>query len=239
MQPMTEAEARACIQRANDHFLKAGEHLVKARHEIARLEAGEGWRALGYDSLPKCVQAETGYSRAYVYRLLKAMEIERDLESPIGDFVLSESLLRPLSKYGADSRKLLFDFALAWADNNGVKLTAGVIESTCSVLGEALATETFTGAEDHQQLSLYDRLDAALSADVRETTERHKQHIRDNQRGAMISQAQIKHILIGSDSYSFEVTTSDKTDAMEMMQAIAGGELFLSVYRKAIAKHKF
>jgi hypothetical protein len=87
---MSEAEARACVAAIRSH-------LDGARALLLGLYRREGWRALGYASWRECATAEFGQSQAYLYRQLRAAEIEREL-SPMGELgAIPERQLRPLA----------------------------------------------------------------------------------------------------------------------------------------------
>jgi len=99
---MTNEEARECVER-----IRAGIDGVRA--EVLRLHEGDGWKSLGYESWRECVTVEFEQSQAYLYRLLSAAQIEREIApisqnasheatvSPIGETVaIPESVLRPL-----------------------------------------------------------------------------------------------------------------------------------------------
>jgi len=80
---MTRGEAQQCVER-----IRAGIDGVRA--DVLRLHEGEGWKTLGYESWRECVTAEFGQSQAYLYRLLDAARIEREI-APIPQDISSEA----------------------------------------------------------------------------------------------------------------------------------------------------
>jgi phage N-6-adenine-methyltransferase len=115
---MTQAEARACVER-----IKRG--LDTARRELLRLHDAEGWRALGYRSWRECGEREFSYSQSHLYRLLTAAEIERDIGaefSPIGENpgAIPESHLRPLAKLPEGEREPAWHEARTTAPEGGM-----------------------------------------------------------------------------------------------------------------------
>jgi hypothetical protein len=79
---MTEAEARANIQKINDLVGSVGKLLVD-------LKEREGWKALGYHTWTECLNQEFNESRSYLYKLMAGEEVRRDM-SPIGDIEASK-----------------------------------------------------------------------------------------------------------------------------------------------------
>lgn len=87
---MTIDEARQCVDGINAS-------ITNARVLLWELYTREGWKTLGYSSWRECVAAEFNQSQAYLYRQLKAAEIEQNI-SPIGEIGrISESRVRPLT----------------------------------------------------------------------------------------------------------------------------------------------
>lgn len=88
---MSRDDAEVCVQR-----IRAG--MESIRTDVLRLKEGEGWRALGFLTWRDCVEEEFGQSQAYLYRLLSAAKIEREI-SPIGEksTPIPESHLRELA----------------------------------------------------------------------------------------------------------------------------------------------
>lgn len=88
--PMMDAtEAREIVTRIKTR-------IDLARGELLELHDREGWKALGYKSWQACASAEFGGSAAQMYRLLSAAQIERAIDSPIGEY--PESHLREVAK---------------------------------------------------------------------------------------------------------------------------------------------
>lgn len=115
---MTEAEARECVTRIN-------EHMDGARAEAQRLYEGRGWVALGYATWRECVTTEFEKSQAYLYRQLAAAEIEQRV-SPMGEIgAIPERQLRPLAALTP------MEQPIAWQEANersNGKPTARVVE---------------------------------------------------------------------------------------------------------------
>jgi len=95
---MNEEEAREAIDWMRAELEQADLTLMNFRRLALDFKEREGWRALGYSGYIQAIQDELGsqYSKSYLSRLLKAAEIERVLELPIGNSV-PESQLRPLN----------------------------------------------------------------------------------------------------------------------------------------------
>lgn len=112
---MTVREARSCVE-----IIRA--HMDDARLSVLDLHERRGWRALGYANWRECVAAEFGQSQSYLYRLLTAAQVERDLFSPAGETAdpkkppIPEGVLRPLGKItGAGQRQEVWKAAEAVA----------------------------------------------------------------------------------------------------------------------------
>lgn len=130
---MVYEEARACRDR-----IKA--HLSEARTDLIALYEREGWRALGYASWRECVISEFGQHQSYLYRLLNAGLVERDI-SPNGETgLIPEGQLRPLTKL--DNPTLI---KAAWeaAQEQGGKVTAQIVQQAVNAAA-AWVTEYLT-----------------------------------------------------------------------------------------------
>lgn len=102
---MDEQEARACVTRIKTR-------IDVARGELLELHDREGWRAMGYKNWETCARQEFGGSAAQMYRLLSAAQIERAIDSPIGEY--PESHLREVARLDTpDQQKLALDQARA------------------------------------------------------------------------------------------------------------------------------
>src|ERR1051325_7956234 len=96
--PMSRQEARS-------HVSKIQNHITDARILIEELYNRQGWKALGYSSWRECVTNEFRQGQAYMYRLLRAAQIERNL-SQIGEIgAIPESQLRPLTQLPPEEQK--------------------------------------------------------------------------------------------------------------------------------------
>lgn len=126
---MTAAQARECVE-------KAKRHLEGARKWLLALYEGRGWQALGYASWRACAAAEFGQSQAYLYRLLKAAEVERDV-SPVGEIV-PERALRPLGPLSTPDRRDAWELATLRAGGD-VPTAEAVRESVEALRDEAVA----------------------------------------------------------------------------------------------------
>lgn len=124
--PMTQEEARACVEQIHGH-------MRAARRAVYELHQREGWRALGYSSWRECVEAEFDKSQAHLYRELKAAEIEAEL-SPNGEIgAIPESHLRPLGSLTTEQRQQ------AWEEANAgdePRTAAKVEEAAAKVTGK-------------------------------------------------------------------------------------------------------
>lgn len=124
---MDRVEARQVVNRIN-------EGIGDLRRLIVDLYDRKGWQALGYDSWRACVVAEFEQSQSYLYRLLAAGKIEKDV-SPIGEKgPIRESHLRPLMALPTpEARRQAYDEAT----EGGQPTTAAKIKS---IVTKALAT---------------------------------------------------------------------------------------------------
>jgi hypothetical protein len=123
--PMTQDEARDCINRLR-------QHLTDARTYAHVLYTREGWKALGYTSLKECFITELGASWQHGYRLINAAEVDQDLSefSPIGEnFVIPVTHARHLHKLPSEKRYVAYDRAKTLASTEGAKqVTARHVE---------------------------------------------------------------------------------------------------------------
>jgi hypothetical protein len=96
----------------------------KARSLLHEFHAGEGWRAMGYDS-PKhwasnVLVRELDVGRNYAYRLLGAVEVAADLELPMGNSAeIPERVLRPLTRVEPKDRPRVWHEAEKHAGSRG------------------------------------------------------------------------------------------------------------------------
>lgn len=97
---MDATEARAHLEMMRTEIALADQAIVNFRTRAYEFAEREGWRALGYSGSAEAINAELGtaYSKSYLSRLLKAVEIERVLELPSGQPEIPERVLRPLGK---------------------------------------------------------------------------------------------------------------------------------------------
>lgn len=129
---MSANEARSCVSRIRGH-------LENARRELLDLHDREGWKALGYESWRACAVAEFGKSSAQVYRLLSAAQIERELDSPIGE--TPESHLRPLTELDtAEERREAWEQANAHTGSD--QRTARDVQQAVDKLKQRAGVET-------------------------------------------------------------------------------------------------
>jgi hypothetical protein len=136
--PMMDAnEARAIVTSIKTR-------IDLARGELLELHDREGWRALGYKSWQACAQAEFGGSAAQMFRLLSAAQIERAIDSPIGEY--PESHLREVAKLDtpAQQRQALSQAA---ARTNGQPTAKDVRAEAEAILGKTPADLVAAGVE--------------------------------------------------------------------------------------------
>jgi hypothetical protein len=139
---MTEAEARATIEKINNH---AGQ----IRALLLALYEREGWKALGYSSWRQCITAEFKESESYLYRLLEAGKTEKNITqvvqnqqnvSPIGEKEpIKESVLRPLSKLKKPEQQ-----REAWKEatrDNNTKPSAKQVETAVAKVSRTVTPE--------------------------------------------------------------------------------------------------
>jgi hypothetical protein len=118
---LTEGEARKIIDRIH-------QHIGDVRYELLRLYDGEGWKALGYKSWRGCVEAEFGQKQNYLYKLLNAAEVERNICTIVQKSEpLPETHARVLAELTPEQQREVYAEAIKTADG---KLTAKHIEET-------------------------------------------------------------------------------------------------------------
>lgn len=165
--PMTQGEARACIEAIIGH-------LRTARARILELYEREGWKALGYLSWRECVSAEFGQSQSYLYRQLAAAFVERVI-SPMGEIgVMPERQAREYGGLEPDEQKALAALSKAVL---GDKPTAAGIRDLKELSQSLLASGAIT--VDGQSVGLSEVLEYSLTEEQHERHLRRKQHIAD------------------------------------------------------------
>lgn len=99
---MDRQEATAYLDMMRDDLAIVESGIGNFRARALDFREREGWRALGYAGFVEAINAELGtqYSKSYLSRLLRAAEIERVLELPIGNMI-PEAQLRPLAELDA------------------------------------------------------------------------------------------------------------------------------------------
>lgn len=117
---------------AYEHVTRIKAHSSTVRRLLLAMDERKGWKALGYDSMHKCLQCEfqdAQVSVNYLYRELKAAKIEKVL-LPIGKSVgsIPESQLRPIAKLPVEQWSSAWSEVLATAPEK--KVTAKHVEST-------------------------------------------------------------------------------------------------------------
>lgn len=118
---MTKAEAI----RIND-AIKAG--IVTVRSLLLDMRDRHGWVTLGYDSFEEYGKIELGYERGYLHKLARAGRVQRALGLPATGAPIPERHLRPLASLSDEDRRKVWDEATAKAREEGLKLTARMVE---------------------------------------------------------------------------------------------------------------
>jgi hypothetical protein len=129
------------------------------RELLLQLRDGQGWLALGYASWASCCEEEFGYSKQHANRLIKAEEINRQVE-PMGSIPLSERQARELGKVPEEKRQAVLDWAIEKAD--GKPLTAAAIHKAAKALVEA--NDHDDAAADHDDRVGTDDEDSTVKA---------------------------------------------------------------------------
>jgi hypothetical protein len=164
---MSLPEAERCVERIKTH-------LIEARTDLIDLYEREGWRVLGYASWRDCVTVEFGKHQSYLYRLLNAGLIEREL-SPNGETgLIPEGQLRPLT---ALDNPTLVKAAWSAAQSSGEKVTAQIVQQAVKAAAE-WANE-YIVSQGHSSLE-GDSLEVAKTAiteRMAENRQRQTQHI--------------------------------------------------------------
>jgi hypothetical protein len=96
---MDQAEARETLDAMRNDLGQVELSLSSFRQRAAEFADRQGWKALGYSGVAEAINAELGvqYSKSYLSRLLKAAEIEKILELPMGNSV-PERVLREVGQ---------------------------------------------------------------------------------------------------------------------------------------------
>jgi hypothetical protein len=136
--PMMDAtEARAVVTRIKTR-------IDIARGELLELHDREGWKALGYRNWETCARQEFGGSAAQMYRLLSAAQIERAIDSPIGEY--PESHLREVATLDTpDQQKQAL--VQARAKTNGAPTAKDVRTEVDAIAGRTPADLRAAGIE--------------------------------------------------------------------------------------------
>ena len=101
---MSETEARECITAIKATFLTA-------RDQVNTLDEGEGWRALGYDSLILCLTTELSIAKSQAYVLTTAAATEKRISTSGGkpSKPVSNKAYVELSKIPEDAQRTVLD----------------------------------------------------------------------------------------------------------------------------------
>lgn len=102
---MNVAVAEDHLSTIRAHLNGARSTLHMARELIELLDRGQGWRALGYRSLVKCLQDRLGLSRTHSYRLVGTAKVINS--SPKGDADITAKPPVPLELNERAKRELL------------------------------------------------------------------------------------------------------------------------------------
>jgi len=117
---LTPDQARSLVERIRSH-------ITDARALVLELHEKEGWKALGYDSWRECVVAEFEQSQSYLYRLLDAAQVEKNI-SPIGEKPIPESVLRPLTRLEPEQQREAYKEASAKGERPTAKQVKEVVQ---------------------------------------------------------------------------------------------------------------
>ncbi|MBT9098426.1 hypothetical protein KFZ76_11980 [Methylovulum psychrotolerans] len=117
-----------------------------ARKILLEIRDRKGWKALGYSSFAEYGEKEFGYDQTYIYRLAKAEEVQKTINSPLGE--LPETHLRELGRLPAADRQAVLDSVLA----AGGKVTAKRIQEAVSIFKNALEASEIEKTQLRQQL---------------------------------------------------------------------------------------
>lgn len=134
IEPMSQAEARQCVDDIKNGIVNVGRRLLD-------LYERNGWEALGYSSWRECAQVEFNFKQAYVYKLLAAAEIERNLAET--DFYTngikpeSERQIRPLAPLPPDLQREAWRAAVDTAPNG--KVTAAHVQAVVDAMTQPKA----------------------------------------------------------------------------------------------------
>ncbi len=122
---LTQDEARELVTKIN-------RGVKEIRALLIQLDEGQGYIALGYNSMRDCALGEFQQHPSYVFRQLEAAKVDRRL-SPNGDTQLPETHARELSAVPADRQAEVYAEARRRAGDK--PLTADAIRETAAALG--------------------------------------------------------------------------------------------------------
>lgn len=173
---LTQDGARELVEQINDHLHQAGVHLGMARSKLWHLKEQRGWEALNYPSWRACVQEEFQQKQSQLYRQLKAAETELALGANVGD--IPERVLRPLSPFTPEDRKVLYEAAQILRGPGG-KVTSGDTQLIAEMAQEWRTTGAFSDG-DGEQFALGEKLAVDLTGRMVESMQRQRSYMQES-----------------------------------------------------------
>lgn len=232
MPRITPERAHECEDKINNHF-------ENARALLVELYEGEAWIVRGFANWREYMVAKFGYHESYLYRLLNAGLIEREL-SPNGEIgIIPESQLREVG--------MLDDPALrkaAWeAVQAEPKVTAQIVrravKAAADWANEYITTQGHTSLEGKS----LEVAKAAITERMLENRQRQQQHIADSidkryQQVRLIDFLPVKAVRVFKTSQTIMFKLENSPDADNAMNAVSADmlNLRLSVAQRVEAK---
>lgn len=133
MSEETTAEVVSLEDEQKQRRLEELEHqvvhgLCETAMAIAEIHREELYEAAGYESFVAYCDDRLQRKRSMAYSILSAGQVFPLLDSAIADKIRSESLFRPLSGMKPENQAKVLTRAVAVADKQGLRLTAGIVE---------------------------------------------------------------------------------------------------------------
>lgn len=147
--------------------------LNTARVYLLKMRDSKGYKVLGFDTFEEWGKKAIGYKSSHLYRLATAAEIQRSLNSPMGEKI-TERQLRPLSKVPEEERQAIWEAAKQEAIDNEEVFTAKHVQALVAEW-EAKVKEEQQRVQEWRQEKLNERNEARKQAERAANLERELQ----------------------------------------------------------------
>jgi DNA-directed RNA polymerase subunit F len=113
-------------------------HIDEARKLVLELYEQEGWKVLGYDSWRQCVIAEFQYQENYLYKLLSAAKVERNICTIVqSGEPIREAVLRPLAKLKPEEQREAWTIATQLTSNPTAEQVSQIVDTMKRAIEQA------------------------------------------------------------------------------------------------------